>query len=98
VGSMGGLIALKNGAAMVAGSHLFDPATRDYNFPFLAKYLARPRRAGRQPSNPPPGTHCGAGQPQGHHRRGRPGPARRALPETASAGPAPASCSTTIWP
>lgn len=39
VGSMGGLIALKNGAAMVAGSHLFDPATRDYNFPFLAKYL-----------------------------------------------------------
>lgn len=39
VGSMGGLIALKNNAAMLAGSHLFDPATRDYNFPFLAKYL-----------------------------------------------------------
>lgn len=39
VGSMGGLIALKNGASMLAGSHLFDPATRDYNFPFLAKYL-----------------------------------------------------------
>ena len=39
VGSMGGLIALKNGAAMLAGSHLFDPVTDDYNFPFLAKYL-----------------------------------------------------------
>ncbi|MGE4538017.1 MAG: molybdopterin biosynthesis protein [Desulfovibrio sp.] len=39
VGSMGGLIALKNGSAMMAGSHLFDPETRDFNFPFLAKYL-----------------------------------------------------------
>ena len=39
VGSMGGLIALKNGSAMLAGSHLFDPETRDFNFPFLAKYL-----------------------------------------------------------
>jgi molybdenum cofactor synthesis domain-containing protein len=39
VGSMGGLISLKNGAAMMAGTHLFDPPTKDYNFPFLAKYL-----------------------------------------------------------
>jgi putative molybdopterin biosynthesis protein len=39
VGSMGGLIALRNDAAMIAGAHLFDPATNDYNFPFLAKYL-----------------------------------------------------------
>lgn len=39
VGSMGGLIALKNDASMLAGSHLFDPASGDYNFPFLAKYL-----------------------------------------------------------
>lgn len=39
VGSMGGLIALKNGASMLAGSHLFDPVTEDYNFPFLTKYL-----------------------------------------------------------
>ncbi len=40
VGSMGGLIALRNGSAMLAGSHLFDPASGDYNFPFLAKYLS----------------------------------------------------------
>jgi len=39
VGSMGGLIALKNGSCMMAGSHLFDPPTADYNFPFLDKYL-----------------------------------------------------------
>ena len=40
VGSMGGLIALRNDAAMIAGAHLFDPASRDYNFPFLTKYLS----------------------------------------------------------
>ncbi len=39
VGSMGGLTALRNQAAHLAGCHLFDPETADYNFPFLAKYL-----------------------------------------------------------
>lgn len=39
VGSMGGLSAIRNGSTMMAGAHLFDPATDDYNFPFLAKYL-----------------------------------------------------------
>jgi putative molybdopterin biosynthesis protein len=39
VGSMGGLTALKNGSALFAGCHLFDPATRDFNFPFLKKHL-----------------------------------------------------------
>ncbi len=39
VGSMGGLTALKSGAAMLAGCHLFDPLTNDYNFPFLKKYM-----------------------------------------------------------
>ena len=34
------LIALRNDAAMIAGAHLFDPASRDYNFPFLTKYLS----------------------------------------------------------
>ncbi len=40
VGSMGGLAALRSGSALAAGSHLFDPVTDDYNFPFLEKYLA----------------------------------------------------------
>jgi putative molybdopterin biosynthesis protein len=39
VGSMGGLMALKSGSTMVAGAHLFDPETEDYNFPFIRKYL-----------------------------------------------------------
>jgi putative molybdopterin biosynthesis protein len=39
VGSMGGLMALKSGSTMVAGAHLFDPETDDYNFPFIRKYL-----------------------------------------------------------
>ncbi|MDD4951936.1 MAG: molybdopterin biosynthesis protein [Desulfovibrionaceae bacterium] len=39
VGSMGGLTAIKNGAAMFAGSHLFDPETGDFNFPFIERYL-----------------------------------------------------------
>lgn len=39
VGSMGGLTALKEGYALFAGCHLFDPETGDFNFPFLDKYL-----------------------------------------------------------
>lgn len=39
VGSMGGLLAIKNGTAHMSGAHLFDPETQDYNFPFLEKYL-----------------------------------------------------------
>ncbi len=39
VGSMGGLMALKKGAAHCAGCHLFDPETQDYNFPFLQRYV-----------------------------------------------------------
>ena len=40
VGSMGGLTAMKNGTAHIAGVHLFDPESGDYNFPFLEKYLS----------------------------------------------------------
>lgn len=38
-GSMGGLTALKSGSALFAGAHLFDPATGDFNFPFIERYL-----------------------------------------------------------
>ncbi|WP_027721243.1 molybdopterin biosynthesis protein [Maridesulfovibrio zosterae] len=38
-GSMGGLTALKNNMALFAGAHLFDPESKDFNFPFLHKYL-----------------------------------------------------------
>ncbi|GAB7078371.1 molybdopterin biosynthesis protein [Megalodesulfovibrio paquesii] len=39
VGSMGGIAAIRNGFTMLAACHLFDPATGDYNFPFLDKHL-----------------------------------------------------------
>jgi putative molybdopterin biosynthesis protein len=39
VGSQGGLIALSRGEAHLAGSHLLDPATGDYNLAALRQYL-----------------------------------------------------------
>jgi putative molybdopterin biosynthesis protein len=39
VGSLGGLVALDQELAHVAGIHLFDPETGQYNLPFLSKYL-----------------------------------------------------------
>jgi putative molybdopterin biosynthesis protein len=40
VGSMGGLIALRRGEAHLAGSHLLDPDTGDYNTSYIRHYLA----------------------------------------------------------
>ncbi|MBI5847841.1 MAG: molybdopterin biosynthesis protein [Nitrospirae bacterium] len=39
VGSMGGLIALKKGEAHIAGTHMLDETTGQYNVSFLQKYL-----------------------------------------------------------
>jgi len=39
VGSMGGLIAIKKGEAHIAGTHLLDEATGEYNIPFIQKIL-----------------------------------------------------------
>lgn len=39
VGSQAGLIALKRGEAHLAGSHLLDPQTGEYNIPYLSLYL-----------------------------------------------------------
>jgi putative molybdopterin biosynthesis protein len=39
VGSTGGLLAIKNQRAHLAGSHLFDPATGTYNVPYLNRLL-----------------------------------------------------------
>jgi putative molybdopterin biosynthesis protein len=39
VGSQGGLVALRRGEAHIAGSHLLDPATGEYNLPYLKQYL-----------------------------------------------------------
>ncbi len=39
VGSVGGLIALKREEAHVAGAHLLDPRTGEYNLPYVTQYL-----------------------------------------------------------
>ena len=39
VGSLGGLIALQRGEAHLAGSHLLDPLTGEYNLSYLSQYL-----------------------------------------------------------
>jgi putative molybdopterin biosynthesis protein len=40
VGSLEGIIALKKGYAHMAGSHLLDPMTGEYNIPYIKKYLS----------------------------------------------------------
>ncbi len=40
VGSQGGLVALQRGEAHLAGSHLLDPQTGEYNVTYLPSYLA----------------------------------------------------------
>lgn len=39
VGSMAGLIAVRNGEAHLAGSHLLDPMTGEYNWSYIRRYL-----------------------------------------------------------
>ncbi len=39
VGSLGGLLALKRGICHLAGSHLLDTATGEYNFSYVRRYL-----------------------------------------------------------
>jgi putative molybdopterin biosynthesis protein len=39
VGSQGGLVALQRGEAHLAGSHLLDPETGEYNVAYLPKFL-----------------------------------------------------------
>ena len=40
VGSMGGIMAIKRGEAHLAGTHLLDEKTGEYNISFIKKYLA----------------------------------------------------------
>jgi putative molybdopterin biosynthesis protein len=40
VGSMGGILAIKRGEAHLAGTHLLDEATGEYNISFIKKFLS----------------------------------------------------------
>lgn len=39
VGSLGGIMAIKRGDAHIAGTHLLNETTGEYNIPFIKKYL-----------------------------------------------------------
>ncbi|RUM48112.1 MAG: molybdopterin biosynthesis protein [Desulfocapsa sp.] len=39
VGSLGGILAIRDGMTHIAGSHLLDPATGNYNHSYIEKYL-----------------------------------------------------------
>jgi len=39
VGSLGGLVAIRRGEAHMAGSHLLDPETGEYNISYIKQYL-----------------------------------------------------------
>ena len=39
VGSLGGILAIKNGICHIAGVHLLDPDTGEYNFLYIRRYL-----------------------------------------------------------
>ena len=57
VGSLGGLVALRDGLCHVAGSHLLDPASGEYTLPYVDRVLGGQRRRGRPPRPPRPGPH-----------------------------------------
>jgi putative molybdopterin biosynthesis protein len=40
VGSMGGIMAVKQGQAHVAGTHLLDPETGDFNVPYILEHFS----------------------------------------------------------
>ncbi len=39
VGSLGGILAIRDNMTHMAGSHLLDPASNDYNLSYISKYL-----------------------------------------------------------
>ncbi len=41
LGSLGGLMALRQGRCHIAGAHLLHPETNEYNFPYLPQYLPK---------------------------------------------------------
>ena len=48
VGSLGGLVALRDGLCHLAGCHLLDPETGEYTLPWIERVLGGP--AGRRSS------------------------------------------------
>ncbi len=63
VGSMGGIMAIKRGEAHLAGSHLLDEASGEYNIPFYQKVSCRDAADPGQSGLPGTGIFSAARQP-----------------------------------
>ena len=74
VGSLGGLVALSRGEAHLAGSHLLDEETGEYNVSYVKRILAGQGSGHPAPGLPGTGLDGGQRQPQGAEGPGRPGP------------------------
>ena len=79
VGSLGGLMALRRGEAHIAGSHLLDEESGEYNLPFVRRYLGGREVVIVNLVRRVQGTHRGARQPAGRHPPRRPAPTRRGI-------------------
>ena len=84
VGSLGGLVALRDGLCHVAGSHLLDPATGEYTLPYVDRLLGRADVAVDPARAPRPGPDRRARQPAGAAGDRRPGPPGRAVRQPAA--------------
>ncbi len=86
VGSLGGLVALRDGLCHLAGSHLLDPATGEYTRALRGPGVRRRRpRGGDRPAGAPrPGAARRRGQPARHRRDRGPDPAGPAVRQPAA--------------
>ena len=79
VGSVGGLLALRRGEAHIAGTHLMDEETGEYNVSYIQTLRAAPRDRASPPGRAHAGADGRARQPARHNVARGPRKAGRAL-------------------
>ena len=86
VGSLGGLVALRDGLCHIAGSHLLDPASGEYTLPYVDRVFgpSAPDVAVVRLVHREQGLMVGAGQPAPPRRDRGPDAAGRAVREPAA--------------
>ena len=67
IGSLGGLIALRRGEAHLAGSHLLDESTGEYNLSYIERFLPPGARNAGKPGGAGSGAHRQVGQSPGNN-------------------------------
>ena len=84
VGSLGGLVALRDGLCHLAGSHLLDPATGEYTLPYLDRVLPGADVCVVRLVHRDQGLMVAPGNPAGPGGDRRPDPGRRPLRQPAA--------------